>query len=138
MTDGREGRREASAAIPFGEKLAGSETFKALFREGMDLIEETASYLDGSGRSESRGLPRHLALTYATESMRLTTRLMQLASWLLLQRAVNEGEMTLEQANQEKHKVRVQSLTAETGDLAGMPESLLWLIERSLRLQERV
>lgn len=138
MTDGREGRREAPAAISFGEKLAGSETFKALFHEGMDLIEETASYLDGSGRSESRDLPRHLALTYATESMRLTTRLMQLASWLLLQRAVNEGEMTLEQANQEKHKVRVQSLTAETGDLAGMPDALLRLIERSLRLQGHV
>ena len=34
--------------------------------------------------------------------MRLTTRLMQLASWLLLQRAVNEGEITAENARTEK------------------------------------
>ena len=41
--------------------------------------------------------------------MRLTTRLMQLASWLLLHRAVNEGEMTLAQASKEKKKVRLVS-----------------------------
>ena len=137
MTDGREERSEARA-VPFGRKLANSDAFRLLFREGMDLIEETAGYLDGPGRRESRGLPRDLALAYATESMRLTTRLMQLASWLLLQRAVNEGEMTLAQADQEKHKVRVQNLSGETGDLTGLPDSLLRLIERSLRLQERV
>jgi hypothetical protein len=40
------------------------------------------------------GAQREASFLYATESMRLTTRLMQLASWLLLQRAVNEGEIT--------------------------------------------
>ena len=52
------------------------------------------------------------ALVYATESMRLTTRLMQLASWLLLHRAVKEGEMTLAQASKEKAKVRLGRLRA--------------------------
>ena len=41
--------------------------------------------------------------------MRLTTRLMQLASWLLLHRAVNEGEMSLAQANKERMKVKLSS-----------------------------
>ena len=41
--------------------------------------------------------------------MRLTTRLMQLASWLLLHRAVKEGEMTLTQANREKTKVKLSA-----------------------------
>lgn len=84
---------ERVEAVAFGDKLLGSEAFSALFREGMKLIEETANYLDGPGRDHSRTLDRAGALTYATESMRLTTRLMQLASWLLLQRAVNEGEL---------------------------------------------
>jgi regulator of CtrA degradation len=44
----------------------------------MALVEETATYLDGSGRNESRKLERSAAMEYATESMRLTTRLMQL------------------------------------------------------------
>ncbi len=49
---------------------------------------------------------REASFLYATESMRLTTRLMQLASWLLLQRAVNEGEITAENARTEKEKVK--------------------------------
>src|SRR5204863_136161 len=82
----------------FSERLTNSAAFGNLFREGMDLVEETAAYLDGDGRSEAKALERSVSLTYATESMRLTTRLMQLASWLLLHRAVKEGEMTLTQA----------------------------------------
>ena len=62
---------------------------------------------NGTGRSESKKLERTAAMVYATESMRLTTRLMQLASWLLLHRAVKEGEMTLAQAHKEKSKVRL-------------------------------
>ena len=72
--------------VNFSEKLAGSAAFAALFREGMDLVEETAGYLDGAGRVDAKSLDRAASLAYATESMRLTTRLMQLASWLLLHR----------------------------------------------------
>src|SRR5436309_14915537 len=92
-------------AVSFGERLAASQHFSDLFRDGMTLVEETASYLDGPGRQESKKLDRSAALAYATESMRLTTRLMQLASWLLLHRAVKEVEMSLAQANKEKTKV---------------------------------
>ncbi|MEZ5839288.1 MAG: DUF1465 family protein [Hyphomicrobiales bacterium] len=126
--------------VRFGEKLAGSENFRTLFREGMALVEETASYLDGRGRDESRELPRPASLTYATESMRLTTRLMQIASWLLLQRAVNEGEMTAEQAGQEKNKVRLNRLSSAMAGAGweDLPADFRDLIERSVRLQERV
>src|SRR5262245_56987338 len=101
----------ANEAVPvsFGEGLAGSQVFGNLFRDGMALVEETAAYLDGPGRKESRNLERGSSLAYATESMRLTTRLMQLASWLLLHRAVNEGEMSLAQASRERAKVKLQA-----------------------------
>jgi len=127
---------EAGAAVSFSERLASSQVFTTLFRDGMALVEETASYLDGAGRQESKKLERTAALVYATESMRLTTRLMQLASWLLLHRAVKEGEMTLAQANKEKSKVRLA--TCEPGDaksIALLPEKLQELIARSTRLQ---
>ena len=125
--------------VSFGAKLAGSQAFSLLFREGMSLVEETAGYLDGPGRRESKMLPRNAALAYATESMRLTTRLMQLASWLLLHRAVNEGEMSLAQANKEKTKVKLASHEGGDADtIKLLPERLRDLIDRSLRLQERV
>eukprot|EP00752_Nemacystus_decipiens_P019537 g17593.t1 len=90
--------------VSFADRLVGSNAFHTLFENGMELVEETAAYLDSEGREVAKGLPRVAAMAYATESMRLTTRLMQLASWLLLQRAVHEGEMTLEQAAKEKAK----------------------------------
>jgi len=140
---GREGEEIGWAeadAVAFGDRLVSSETFMELFREGMGLIEETASYLDGPGRQDSRELPRSVSLAYATESMRLTTRLMQLASWLLLQRAVNEGELSKDQARKDKAKMKVGGLGASEMTPASeeLPAALRGLIERSLRLQERI
>jgi regulator of CtrA degradation len=131
-----EKRATEAGAVSFSERLANSQVFATLFRDGMALVEETASYLDGSGRNDSKKLERSAALVYATESMRLTTRLMQLASWLLLHRAVKEGEMTLAQANKEKSKVRLA--TCDPGDaksIAMLPVKLQELIARSTKLQ---
>ena len=125
--------------VSFGERLANSDVFAALFREGMTLVEETASYLDGPGRSESKKLERSAALAYATESMRLTTRLMQLASWLLLHRAVKEGEMSLAQANKEKAKVKLSSVRASDEEAVKLlPEKLQELIDRAAQLEIKV
>jgi regulator of CtrA degradation len=126
--------------VAFADKMKASPAFKSLFSEGMKMVEEAAAYLDGPGRDEAKKLNRALSLAYATESMRLTTRLMQLASWLLLQRAVNEGEMTPAQAAADKHKVRVtrQDIATTPEMYALLPERLRELSERSLRLQTRI
>ena len=50
--------RGESALVQFSERLTNSAAFGALFREGMDLVEETAAYLDGIGRSEAKALDR--------------------------------------------------------------------------------
>src|SRR5215208_3464800 len=130
---------DAAGPVSFGERLANSDVFAALFRDGMALVEETASYLDGPGRAESKKLERTAALAYATESMRLTTRLMQLASWLLLHRAVKEGEMTLTQANREKTKVKLSAADPSPNDMIEkLPQQLQDLIARSMNLQSKV
>ena len=54
--------------VQFSERLTNSAAFGNLFREGMDLVEETAAYLDGAGRHESRQLPRKAALASASTS----------------------------------------------------------------------
>ncbi len=125
--------------VSFGARLANSQAFADLFRDGMALVEETATYLDGPGRQESKKLERAAGLAYATESMRLTTRLMQLASWLLLHRAVKEGEMSLAQASKEKSKVKLSAADFHDPDnLELLPASLRELIERSHKLQSKV
>ena len=125
--------------VSFGARLANSQAFANLFRDGMALVEETATYLDGPGRAESKKLERAAALAYATESMRLTTRLMQLASWLLLHRAVKEGEMSLAQASKEKNKVKIAPTdTHDQTNVELLPTALQDLIARSLKLQGQV
>ena len=155
MTPGAAGRRvwanttsgmsvdddqKQSSAVALGPRIVASGGFDALYREGMGLIEDVAAYLDDDGRVESRDLPREAAYVYATESMRLTTRLMQLASWLLLQRAVNEGELTPENARSEKSKVRFSATPSDRGGpgYAALPERLRAFIGKGDRLFERV
>lgn len=140
MADHADGTALTGKPAAFGPRFAESETFRSLFREGMALVEETAAYLDGDGRRDSKRLSRLGGLTYATESMRLTSRLMQLASWLLLQRAVNEGEMPAEQARQERAKVRLRGFDSGMSGPGwdDLPKRLQELIGRSMRLQERI
>lgn len=127
-------------AIALAPRIAEREGFLALFSNGMRLIEETASYLDGPGRADSKALSRLGSVAYASESMRLTTRLMQIASWLLLQRAINDGEMSDGKGREEKAKVRLGGLhPSRTGSgWDELPDELKDLIDRSVRLEERV
>jgi regulator of CtrA degradation len=129
-----------SDPIQFGRTFVHSDAFKALFHEGMELVEETAAYLDGPGREDSRLLTRQGTLTYASESMRLTTRLMQVASWLLVQRAVAEGEITPDQAQAEKNRVRLGTGMggASLAEFEALPMRLKDLIGLSARLHARI
>ena len=121
--------------------FARSELFERTFQEGMELVEETAGYLDGEGRQESKLLSRNAALAYAGESMRLTTRLMQVASWLLVQRAVREGDMAPAAACEDRYRLNAQEIAkadAEQAARAELPRGLTRLADRAERLYERV
>ena len=120
------------------QDFARSELFQRTFQEGMDLVEETAGYLDGAGRQASKLLSRDAALAYAAESMRLTTRLMQVASWLLVQRAVREGDMPADAACEDRYRLAAEDVCRATGEGEGLPRELTSLLDRSERLYERV
>ncbi len=49
-----EKRSIETGAVSFSERLANSQVFASLFRDGMALVEETATYLAGAGRQESK------------------------------------------------------------------------------------
>lgn len=126
--------------VRLAHHFAQSEKFRDLFSYGMDLVEETASFLDTEGREAAKQLSKPAMGLYGAESMRLTTRLMQLASWLLLQRAVAEGEMTTDQALSEKKNVKLNQLEPRTGGPGWneLPEDFLLLVSRSVALQRRI
>lgn len=132
--------REGSNTIKLAERRVFTHSFKPLYDEGMGLVEQAAEYLDGQGRAEAKKLSRLAATLYAAESMRLTTRLMQVASWLLLQRAANSGEMSRDQVASEKSKVRLDtaSANAEASGWNELPDAFIDLVKRSLNLQSLV
>ena len=137
-----------SIGLPEEESLGGlspqgfaaSALFERTFDEGMSLVEECARYLDGRGRDESRALPRKAALVYAGESMRVTTRLMQAASWLLIQRAVQEGDMTAEDASSDRYRLGAREICMAKREegIDSMPSKLVELLERSESLYRRI
>ena len=122
------------------QNFMASALFERTFDEGMGLVEECARYLDGRGRDESRALSRKAALVYAGESMRVTTRLMQAASWLLVQRAVQEGDMSAEDAASDRYRLGAREICMgrrEEG-IGELPRKLVELLNRSESLYKRI
>ena len=136
----KDSSRKGGETVRLAERRIFSDSFRELYTTGMTLVEDAAGYLDGEGRLAARRLDRVAATLYAAESMRLTTRLMQIASWLLLQRAANSGEMTREQVVLEKKKVKLDTSESDRDAPGwdGLPEEFLDLVHRSVSLQRLV
>jgi regulator of CtrA degradation len=129
-----------ATTVSFGERFQSSEQFDQIFKEGMALVERTASYLDGPGRKEAKFLIGGASVLYATESMRLTTRLLDLASWLLIRRALKEGEITQDEAQKKRRRVKLQAFgrPAHVKGFGELPAGLKSLIEESFSLHDRI
>jgi regulator of CtrA degradation len=134
--------RSANGAVTvsFGERFACSEQFDGVFKEGMALVERTAAYLDGDGRRDAKSLKSPVSVTYATESMRLTTRLLELASWLLVRRGLKEGEITQAEAAKKRERIKLRSFgrPSHIPNFAELPMGLRVLIEESFALNDRI
>jgi regulator of CtrA degradation len=126
--------------VSFGERFQASAQFDVVFKQGMALVERTAAYLEGPGRAESKGLPAAVNVLYASESMRLTTRLLDLASWLLIRRALKEGDISEAEAQKKRKGVTLQppSRSSHVAGFAELPEGLRGLVEESYALQDRI
>ncbi|UNE54002.1 DUF1465 family protein [Bartonella machadoae] len=122
------------------EHSAFENAFNRLYEETMTLIEETATYIDTEGKFVARSLSAEISALYAKEAMFLSTRLMQIASQLLLLRAEREGEMTTEQIQKEIAKVSLHTptLELESAHWQELPEAFRHFVARSLRLEARM
>ena len=129
---------EETSELP--DSFTGGKLFDTVFARGMALVEETASYLDGTGRENAKTLPREAGLTYSAWSMELTTRLMQAASWLVMQKAVRDGEMRRDEAAARKYRISREDppLNAGAQSGRGLPAHFLDLVTRSEALFEQI
>ncbi|WP_336293931.1 DUF1465 family protein [Bartonella sp. CB169] len=122
------------------EHNAFDSAFNRLYEETMELIEKTAAYIDTEGKLAVRSLPTEVSALYAKEAMYLSTRLMQIASKLLLIRAEREGEMSQKQIQKEIAKISLHTptLKLESAHWQEFPEIFRDFVVRSLRLEERM
>jgi regulator of CtrA degradation len=134
------GLHDQASMISFGDRFQASDQFDLIFKEGMALVERTASYLDGEGRQEAKGLSPAITVLYATESMRLTTRLLDVASWLLIRRAVKQGELDEAEARLKRQSVKLQALgrPSHTKGFEDLPGGLRRLIAESFAMLDRI
>jgi regulator of CtrA degradation len=130
---------KTAALLSFGDRFTSSPQFAKLYREGMDLVDRTAVYLDSEGRRDAKALTPPSSLCYTSESIKLTTRLTQLASWLLVRRAIACGEITAAEAENHRHRINLipQSRVVSEG-FGGLPPTFRTLIAESHRLHDRI
>ncbi|MET3589265.1 regulator of CtrA degradation [Bartonella silvatica] len=133
-------KRPYDEPIVMIEHSAFENAFNRLYEETMSLIEETATYIDTQGKLAARSLSTEVSAIYAKEAMYLSTRLMQVASQLLLLRAEREGEMLPEQIQKEIAKVSLHTptLELESDHWQELPEVFRHFVARSLRLEARM
>ena len=115
--------------------------FTRTYDEALDLVKEARSYLAGPGQADARAMLAEASFVYAAESLRLTTRLTESMAWLLFQRALQEGEITLDEAQEEEchlHNLEVCLPEEPTCDPETLPEGLQSLLERSEQLFRRL
>lgn len=111
-----------------------------LYEEAMALVRETATYLGVIGSAGHATIAEEVRSAFTGESLRLTTQLLQVVSWLLAQRAVSGGEITMVEALSPQRRLsgRDICLGEPLIDMARLPVELAILLHRSRHLYERV
>lgn len=111
--------------------------FDTLYVDAMVLADEARSYFDEAGRVDREALDPMARVSFSCESLKVTTRLMHVIAWLLTQRAVDAGEMSLREACDPSRRLDPAPVSDPAVVLA-LPRSARDLIAASAELYERV
>ena len=120
--------------------MQGLAIFSRTYDETMDLMVEARNYLVHSERAERNRQDSLVGLRISCEAMRVTSRLTQVMAWLMMQRAVQEGEITSDQALAENNRLSAGDVCLDVshGEDMQIPVGLRSLLSRSFRLYLRV
>jgi regulator of CtrA degradation len=139
MAAGRDKTNETANADA-GAHVERSALLEATYADVLDLVSRTTDFVDAM---RSGVLPAPVAEAgpaYTIESMRHTTRLMQVMAWLLTQRAVDSGEMTEEEAADPKYRLGAEDICLAS-PMAGaeeLPKTFREMIIRSRQIYRRM
>src|SRR5215218_5779268 len=118
---------------PQAEARITSRLIDTLYTEAMLLADEARSYFDDAGRDDRLTLEPFMRVSFACESLKVTTRIMHIVAWLLTQRAIETGEIPGNEGRRPERRLgHAQESDAET--VANLPPSAQRLIESSSEL----
>jgi len=125
---------------PMDEQALNSIFIEKTYDEAMALVQCSATYLEGEGARLQGELGKELGVVFTAESLRVTTRLMQVVAWLMVRRAVLAGEITADEALDSKHRLGARDICmAQPLEGAGyLPQIFLDLEGESRTLYERI
>lgn len=114
--------------------------FGGTYDEAMTLMVEARNYMSYVEERERRKVEAIAGLRMSCEAMRVTSRLTQVMAWLMMQRAVHEGEIDVTAALAEPNRLSGLEVCLDHtfGTDENLPTGLRSLLERSLRLYERI
>lgn len=120
-------------------RLIASPECAELHKATMDLVTDTADYLDGKGRKQSSVMMGMRAVAYSRHAMEVTTSCMNSSAAVLTLRSAKARALPIEQAVGDVMKTSVlMSATTKVDPALQMPEELMALMDRANVLQKRI
>ena len=126
-----------SHEVPDPEARITPRLISSFYTEAMLLADEARSYFDDAGRDERDGLDPFVRVSFACESLKVTTRIMHIVAWLLTQRAIESGEIAFREGRRPERRLG----TAQQSDpdlVARLPKTAQHLANASSDLYARV
>jgi len=114
--------------------------FDNTYEEALRLTREARDYVAFQEKRDKLALQPLDQLAASCESMRVTARLTQVMAWLLVQKAVNLGEMSREDAAKPDMRLAGQTICGLTEPhlTESLPPRLRELLDKSHQLYSRV
>jgi Uncharacterized protein conserved in bacteria len=114
--------------------------FRRTYDETMTLMVEARNYMAYVERRERERASAVSGLRMSCEAMRVTSRLTQVMAWLMMQRAVHEGEVDPGEALAEANRLSGTEVCLDHSHARdeSLPGGLRSLLDRSFHLYQRV
>jgi len=120
-----------------GEVRLTSRLVDSLYTEAMLLADEARSYFDDAGRDDRTLLDPFVRVSFACESLKVTTRIMHIVAWLLTQRAIETGEISSNDGRRPERRLG-HAAESDPETVAKLPPAARRLIEASSELYARI
>ena len=120
------------------KNFAGSKLFFKVFDETIALVQRASDYLEGAGRFDQVRLEGKAASSFATESVKMTNRLMHVSSWLLAHRAYFKGDIDAPREIDLNEFLEFSGTSSMDKLMSELPTRFVVLVTQSNLLFERI